>query len=86
MKSEFKSAMEDVLGGKEPAFTTIKWKQKYTNGVKKRTIDYIFYRGEAVRIVSHLALPTDADIDQEKGLPSHKYPSDHVALSVEFIY
>lgn len=93
LKGSFDSAYETLLG-EEPAFTTHKYRPK--EGMVTRTIDYIFTQNEAAReetraqgawTISSLdafyELPAEADLP-EGGYPTPTYPSDHLALGVEF--
>ena len=65
---------------KEPDFTTWKLRPK---GEVKRTIDYIFH-SPSLCPAALLKLPEPSEMPQER-LPSHSYPSDHLALGVEFV-
>ena len=66
---------------KEPEFTTWKLRPK---GEVKRTIDYIFH-SPSLRPQGLLQLPPESAMPQER-LPSHSYPSDHLALGVDFVF
>ena len=63
----------------EPEFTTWKLRPK---GEVKRTIDYVFH-SPSLRPEAILQLPDASEMPQER-LPSHSYPSDHLALGVDF--
>ena len=75
-KSHFQSAYE-VLLGKEPSFTTFKFREK--EGYVKRTIDYIFI-SKGLKVVNGLSLPDV--VDEEMGNPCENHPSDHYGLLI----
>ena len=64
----------------EPEFST--WKFR-TGGEARRVIDHAFYSGAALAPTRRWRGPTRAEIGPG-GLPCAAYPSDHVALLVEF--
>lgn len=61
-------------------FTT--WKFR-SNGVAKRTIDYIWYTGQQLVPVSRWRMLSEAEIGPA-GLPNTRYPSDHMAVTCQF--
>ncbi|CAE7033926.1 noct [Symbiodinium sp. KB8] len=65
---------------KEPEFTTWKLRPK---GEVKRTIDYILH-SPSLCVAALLKLPSEAEMPKSR-LPSHSYPSDHMALGVDFL-
>ena len=65
---------------KEPEFTTWKLRPK---GEVKRTIDYILH-SPSLCLAALLKLPSEAEMPKAR-LPSHSYPSDHMALGVDFV-
>lgn len=51
------------------------------------TLDYIFFKERSRLVVqSLLMLPDEELVNQETALPNHLYPSDHVALVVQFAF
>ena len=73
-----RSAYGDKLGG-EPACTN--YKPDF-----KGTLDYIFYQPASVRVESVLALPSEAELALQSGIPDDRHPSDHVALVAQFAF
>ena len=65
---------------KEPEFTTWKLRPK---GEVKRTIDYILH-SPSLCVAALLKLPSEVEMPKSR-LPSHSYPSDHMALGVDFV-
>ena len=64
----------------EPAFTTYKFRAE-RGGEKKVTEDYIFYSpGKGLARQALLRLPSVAELGEGRGIPSAKYPSDHLLL------
>jgi hypothetical protein len=61
-------------------FTT--WKFR-SNGVAKRTIDYVWYTGAQLVPVSRWRMLSEAEIGPS-GLPNTVYPSDHMAVTCQF--
>lgn len=61
-------------------FTT--WKFR-SNGVAKRTIDYVWYTGAQLSPVSRWRMLSEAEIGPA-GLPNTVYPSDHMAVTCQF--
>lgn len=61
-------------------FTT--WKFR-SNGVAKRTIDYVWYTGAQLAPISRWRMLSEAEIGPE-GLPNTSYPSDHMAVTCQF--
>lgn len=70
----------EVASGKEPVFTSWKFRAK---GEAKYTIDYIWYAPERLQVEGVWGIPDEGDIG-ENALPCRSYPSDHVALCCEF--
>ena len=66
--------------GSEPEFTSWKIRPEVES---KYTIDYIWYRPDALSLKRIWGLPSSAAIG-EAALPCAKYPSDHIALCAEF--
>ena len=69
----------------EPAYTT--WKIRGTvNSTSEvcRTIDYIWYSKDKVKVDGLLELPTAEQIGVNR-LPSYSYPSDHLSLVADFL-
>lgn len=54
MKSQYTSAFEKAIG-QEPPFTTYYHREK--EGYKRRTIDYVFYKGNGLHVSEYLAMP-----------------------------
>jgi nocturnin len=80
----FASAYRTFLDGKEPTFTT--WKFREHDGIENEqchTIDYIFYKPQGFVPVAILKLPSKEEIGPN-GLPSNEYPSDHLAIETVF--
>ena len=65
----------------EPSHYTT-WKIRGTKEAR-RTIDYIFYAGDALNCTATLQVPAQEDLDTTR-LPSLRYPSDHVLIAAEF--
>lgn len=63
-------------------FTT--WKFR-SNGVAKRTIDYVMYSQAQLTPVSRWRMLSEAEIGPA-GLPSTVYPSDHMAVTCQFAW
>jgi nocturnin len=63
-------------------FTT--WKFR-SNGVAKRTIDYVWYTGAQLVPVSRWRMLSEAEIGPA-GLPSPVYPSDHMAVTCQLAW
>jgi hypothetical protein len=63
-------------------FTT--WKFR-SNGVAKRTIDYVMYSRAQLTPVSRWRMLSEAEIGPA-GLPSTVYPSDHMAVTCQFAW
>lgn len=61
-------------------FTT--WKFR-SNGVAKRTIDYVWYSNSQLVPVSRWRMLSEAEIGPT-GLPNTVYPSDHMAVTCQF--
>ena len=83
-KAGFSSAYRTMLNGKEPSFTT--WKFREHDGIEDeqcRAIDYIFYKPQGFVPIAILNLPSKQDIGVN-GLPSNEYPSDHLAVEAIF--
>ena len=78
------SALGDQSAAGPGAFTTWKFRV-YDDGSiceKRAVIDYVFH-SSALRPVARWAQPTQAEIGPD-ALPSAAYPSDHLAVLVEF--
>lgn len=67
-------------GGREPVFTT--WKYRPSKEAK-HTIDYIWYTPGRLDLRQVWSIPSEDEIG-ETALPSSNYPSDHVSLCAEF--
>lgn len=70
----------------EPAFTT--WKFRGASAAeKKETIDYVWFGPPTARLarLATLALPGEAEVGPA-ALPSAAWPSDHLALGVDFAW
>lgn len=86
--SVYKSIYKDIVG-EEPRFTSWKYRSK---GEAKYTIDYIFFSNitsstsTSMMLEPHIVngLPTEEDIGPF-GLPTERYPSDHLPLTGTFI-
>lgn len=63
-------------------FTT--WKFR-SNGVAKRTIDYVMYSQAQLTPISRWRMLSEAEIGPA-GLPSTVYPSDHMAVTCQFAW
>lgn len=61
-------------------FTT--WKFR-SDGVAKRTIDYIWYSKQQLVPISRWRMLSEAEIGPQ-GLPNMIYPSDHMCVTCEF--
>jgi len=48
------------------------------------TLDYIWYTKKALRALAVLDMPAQACLKEEIGLPSKKFPSDHLPLFCKF--
>ena len=53
----------------------------FRDNIKKRYIDYIFYKGNLVFGDQQKAI---VDIDEKCGLPNYEFPSDHLFLKAKF--
>ena len=53
----------------------------FRDNIKKRYIDYIFYKGNLVFGDQQKAI---VDIDEKCGLPNYEFPSVHLFLKVKF--
>lgn len=91
---QFESVNKKINGGAEPPFTTHKFRLK--DGMVTRTIDYtLLLKPEGRKALEHenkfaikaisaqYKLPTEADLP-ETGFPTANYPSDHMAIGLEF--
>jgi len=76
MMKHFDSASRHIYEGKEPEFTTLKYRE--SSGMVSRVIDYVFFRGADIK--GGLKMPTADKIDQYMGNPCKDHPSDHYAL------
>ena len=56
----------------------MKFREK--DGMKKRTIDFIFTSPGFARPVAMLEMPAEQDIDQFMANPCKDHPSDHYSL------
>lgn len=52
--------------------------------MKIRVIDYVFYRGDNIRVTGYLGLPKCDKIDQDIGNPAVNHPSDHYAIAFKY--
>ena len=76
LKSAYTASSES---GQEPPFTTLKYRQ---NGQIKYTGDYIWYDSSQIQVAQLYNLLSEEEIGPN-GLPSERYPSDHMALCAE---
>ena len=77
MKEKFKSCNEIAYLGKEPDYTTYKFRE--SSGMVKRVIDYVFIKNE-FEVIGYLDLPANEDIDEYMGTPCKNHPSDHFSI------
>jgi endonuclease/exonuclease/phosphatase (EEP) superfamily protein YafD len=77
MRKTFESASRHIHEGKEPEFTTVKFRESH--GMCSRVIDYVFFRG-VEGIKGGLKMPASDKIDHHMGNPCKDHPSDHYAL------
>jgi mRNA deadenylase 3'-5' endonuclease subunit Ccr4 len=69
----------------EPPMTT--WKVRDNGQEKKATIDYIFFSDNAsLESKEVYKLPDTSDLGSVIGLPSTRYPSDHLAIACRFAW
>jgi len=71
---------------REPDYTT--WKIRGSRGSspvgeKKRVIDFVFYRGNELKAMAVLDVPSEEALGVGK-LPNATFPSDHMSLAVKF--
>lgn len=82
------SAYRDATGtDNEPLYTTWKIRGSSRGSTERevqRTIDYIWYSRETLKMVSTLAVPTGEEIGEDR-VPSYSYPSDHFSLAADFL-
>ena len=77
MMKTFDSASRHIHEGKEPEFTTVKFRN--ADGMCSRVIDYIFFKG-VKGIKGGLKMPFPDKMDHYMGNPCKDHPSDHYAL------
>jgi len=79
----------NTANGEELDFTTCKWRkggaQKDKLGVKKQTIDFIFYSEGDWQVRRTLDVPPAEKLEHLK-MPGWKYPSDHFLISADIEY
>lgn len=73
------SAYSVANGGKEPEFTSWKFREA---GESIYSIDYIWYTSNQLAVSAVWSLPSREDIGMN-GLPTMSYPSDHLAIGAE---
>ena len=73
---QLESAYATARKGKEPAFTSWKFRPGKQS---KYTIDYIWYSRGCLQVKGVWSTPTEEDIG-ETALPCLSYPSDHLAI------
>ena len=71
-----KSWIDSAFGDSDPEFTT--WKFREKEGTVKRTIDYVFKKGN-LHTTDVLQLPKAEDCDSHMANPCANHPSDHYA-------
>merc|ERR1711964_146170 len=81
------SAYAKIGGGKEPEFTTSKWRkggvQVDKRGKTTQTIDYIFYTANHFECTRVLDMPPLDTIEPLLLMPGWKYPSDHFMICAD---
>ena len=51
----------------------------------KGTLDHILYEKSHLEVLELLEMPSDDEIKAEGGLPSTKFPSDHMRIEAKFL-
>lgn len=60
----------------------------YTNYTEnfKGCLDYIFYEKDSLNVTQCVPIPEEQVLSENTALPSKLFPSDHIALIVDFKY